>query len=104
MAKQKDVSFGGALIAVQSAADVTVLPPSSGVVGTFLQQTTNMFKARAMRMNGLLRKIDESGQRMESLLRTALERSEAAEAALQKQFQKEGLLKEADAEEDAEIV
>jgi hypothetical protein len=49
-------------------------------------------------MSGLLRKIDESGQRMEILLRTALDKSEAAEAALQEQFQKEGLLQEGDGE------
>lgn len=80
------------VITLQPAGAVTVLPPDSGVVGTFLEQTANMFKARAMRMNGLQRRIDEAGQRTESLLRTAAERMEAAESALQEQFNREGLV------------
>jgi hypothetical protein len=80
------------LMTLQPASTVTVLPPDSGVVGTFLEQTANMFRARGMRMNGLLRKIDEAGQRTESLLRTAAERMEAAEVALQEQFNREGLV------------
>ena len=69
-----------------------MLPPDSGVVGQFLDETRNMLKARAMRMNGLLRRINESGQRTEQLLRHAAERMEAAESALTSQFQNEGLL------------
>ena len=44
---------------VQPMGEVTVLPPNSGVVGSFLKTVHNMFKARAMRMGGLLRQIDE---------------------------------------------
>jgi hypothetical protein len=93
MGKPKEPGKVTDIVAYQTtAATVTVLPPDSGVVGTFLEQTANMFKARAMRMNGLLRRIDEAGQRTESLLRTAAERMEAAEAALQDQFSREGLV------------
>ncbi len=91
------------LVPVQPAGEVTVLPPNSGVVGRFLKQTKDMFKARAMRMGGLLRRINESGQRTETLLRTAAERMEAAESNLEQQFQKEGLLNEADSGTHAEI-
>jgi hypothetical protein len=90
MAKQRD-RITTELITLQPTDKITVLPPSSGVVGTFLEQTSNMFKARAMRMNGLLRRIDEAGQRTEVLLRSAAERMEAAETALTEQFTKEGL-------------
>lgn len=103
MGKQKDLNRSTDLIAVHPMGEVTVLPPDSGVVGRFLAETENMFKARAMRMTGLLRKIDESGQRMEAMLRTALEKSEAAEAVLHDQFGKEGLLQEADGEEKQPI-
>jgi hypothetical protein len=61
-----------------------------------------MFKARAMRMSGLLRRINESGQRTETLLRTAAERMEAAESALEQQFQKEGLVDESDHKDDGQ--
>lgn len=91
MGKMKETRNVTDIVAYQPANTATVLPPDSGVVGSFLEQTTNMFKARAMRMNGLLRMIDEAGQRTESLLRTAAERMEAAETALQGQFTKEGL-------------
>ncbi|MGO9570888.1 MAG: hypothetical protein ACLP5H_25455 [Desulfomonilaceae bacterium] len=91
------------LVPVQPAGQVTVLPPNSGVVGRFLKHTEDMFKARAMRMSGLLRRINESGQRTESLLRTAAERMEAAETALEQQFQKEGLLVESQGNTDTEI-
>src|SRR5208283_4892874 len=91
------------LVPVQPRGEVTVLPPNSGVVGRFLKQTEDMFKARAMRMSGLLRRINESGQRTESLLRTAAQRMEAAESNLEQQFQKEGLVNEADSGTDAEI-
>lgn len=92
MGKIKETRNVTDIVAYQPTATVTVLPPDSGVVGSFLEQTANMFKARAMRMNGLLRRIDEAGQRTESLLRTAAERMEAAEEALQEQFNREGLI------------
>jgi hypothetical protein len=100
MAKKESNSKTTDLMTLQPVGTVTVLPPDSGVVGTFLEQTANMFKARAMRMNGLLRRIDEAGQRTESLLRTAAERMEAAEAALQEQFNKEGLAQSTEQESE----
>lgn len=104
MAKHKETTHRPAdLVAFHPKSEVTVLAPDSGVMGTFLEQTANMFKARSMRMTTLLRRIDESGQRMETLLRTALEKSEAAEAALQNQFRKEGLLQEDDGGENEPI-
>jgi hypothetical protein len=103
MAKKESNRITTEVITLQPADNITVLPPNSGIVGTFLEQTANMFKARAMRMNGLLRRIDEAGHRTETLLRIAAERMESAESALQEQFDKEGLVKETDAEENAEI-
>ncbi len=101
MAKPKDPHrMSNELITLQPTDNITVLPPNSGVVGTFLEQTANMFKARAMRMNGLLRRLDESGQRTESLLRAAAERMEAAETVLQEQFTKEGLTDRNDTESE----
>jgi hypothetical protein len=95
MAKQKAPTRNvTGIVAFQPSGTVTVLPPNTGVVGRFLEETENMFKARAMRMSGLLRRINDSGQRTEALLRTAVERMEAAECALQDQFQNEGLLPE----------
>jgi hypothetical protein len=90
------------LVVVQTDGDVTVLPPNSGIVGRFIAETENMFKARAMRMSGLLRRINESGQRTETLLRTAAERMEAAESALEQQFQEEGLTDESDLKDDGQ--
>jgi hypothetical protein len=90
------------LVVVEPAGDVTVLPPNSGIVGRFIAETENMFKARAMRMSGLLRRINESGQRTETLLRTAAERMEAAESALEQQFQKEGLVDGSDLKDDGD--
>ena len=66
---------------MQPVGEVTVLPPNSGVVGKFLEDVHNMFKARAMRMGGLLSQINESGQRTELMLRMAAERMEAAESS-----------------------
>jgi hypothetical protein len=103
MAKRDANRITTELITLQPTDRITVLPPNSGVVGAFLEQTANMFKARAMRMNGLLRRIDEAGQRTEVLLRRAAESMEAAEAALQGQFNKEGLSQETDADENTEI-
>ncbi|AFM23317.1 hypothetical protein [Desulfomonile tiedjei] len=100
MAKKESNRVSTDLITLQPADSISVLPPNSGIVGTFLEQTANMFKAREMRMNGLLRRIDEAGQRTESLLRTAAERMEAAEAALQEQFNREGLVQLNDSESE----
>jgi hypothetical protein len=91
MSKQVDIDRERSLMPVQTGGEVTVLPPNSGVVGRFIAETENMFKARAMRMSGLLRRINESGQRTEVLLRMAAERMEAAETALEQRFRKEGL-------------
>ena len=90
------------IVAFQPTTTVTVLPPDSGVVGQFLEETRNMLKARAMRMNGLLRRLNKSGQRTEQLLRRAAERMEAAESALTVQFQNEGLLPESEGNEGME--
>lgn len=89
-----------AKIRENSSAGITILPrttvpaPTSGVLGAFIQETENMLKARGMRMNGLIRRINESGQRAETLLRSAAERMEAAEAAIAEQLANEGLLGE----------
>ena len=101
MSKQKEMSrTTGELVAVQPINEVTVLPPNSGVVGRFLGEIQNMFKARAMRMGGLLRQIDESGQRTEQMLRMAAERMEAAEARLEPDLRKQGLVSEPEATEN----
>jgi hypothetical protein len=106
MAKQKDTRNVTDIVAFQptgaSMSTVTVLPPDSGVVGQFLDETRNMLKARAMRMNGLLRRINESGQRAEALLRQAADNMEAAESALTAQFQNEGLVPESGENEETE--
>jgi hypothetical protein len=103
MAKQKDSSKNVTdLVAFQATSTVTVLPPDSGVVGEFLHETRDKLKARAMRMNGLLRRINESGQRTEQLLGNAAERMEAAESALNAQFHNEGLLQDSEGNEETE--
>jgi hypothetical protein len=102
MAKQKDARNVTDIVAFKPATTVTVLPPDSGVVGQFLDETRNMLKARAMRMSGLLRRINESGQRTEQLLRTAAEHMEAAESVLIAQFQNEGLLPDSQGNEETE--
>jgi hypothetical protein len=84
------------LVAVQPINEITVQPPNSGVVGQFLEQVQNMFRARAMRMGGLLRRINESGQRTELILRMGAERMEAAEARLEQDLRKQGLIVETD--------
>jgi hypothetical protein len=99
MAKQKDSRNVTDIVAIP-ANSVTVLPPDQGVVGQFRDETRYMLKARAMRMNGPLMRINESGQRTEALLRQAAERMEAAEVALGAQFQNEGLLPETDGNEE----
>ena len=55
-----------------------------------------------MRMGGLLRRINESGQRTEAILRTAAERMEAAEAKLEQDLCKEGLLPDTRNDSEAE--
>ncbi len=92
MSKANEIHNVTDLVPVQHMGEVEILPPNSGVVGRFLEETRNMLKARAMRMSGLLRRINESGQRTEVLLRTAAERMEAAESALERQFLREGLI------------
>ena len=103
MAKnRKDQSVTGELVAFQPQTDMTVLPPNSGVVGKFLEDTQNMFKARSMRMRGLFSRINETGERMESLLRSASERAEAAEARLEDQLRRERVLPELQPEDGAD--
>jgi hypothetical protein len=103
MGKQKDPRNVTDLVTLQPADEaVTVLPPDSGVMGQFLDETRNMLKATAMRMTGLLKRINASGQRAEGLLRTAAERMEAAEAALVTQFKSEGLLPDSEDDEGTE--
>jgi len=97
MSKQKTT---GDFVAVQPVTEVTVLPPNGGVVGRFLEEVQNMFKARAMRMGGLLARINESGQRTELLLRMGAERMEAAEARLEKDLRKQGLVIDAETAEN----
>ena len=100
MSKQKEVSRE--LVPVQPMGEVTVLPPNSGVVGKFLEDIHNMFKARAMRMGGLLARINESGQRTELLLRMGAEIMEAAEARLEQDLRKQGLMSEPEAAENVD--
>jgi hypothetical protein len=82
------------LIPFQPSTEMILLPPNTGVIGRFLEETANMFKARAMRMGGLLKRINESGQRTESMLRMGAERMEAAEARLEQDLRKQGLIVE----------
>lgn len=90
MAREKDERETGMTV-IQPLGDMAVPPPDSGFLGKFLQDNENMLKARAMRMSGLLRRINESGQRTENLLRTAAEKMEAAYAKIEKDLCKEGL-------------
>src|SRR5271157_2541128 len=98
MSKQKEMSRE--LIPVQPVGEVAILPPNSGVVGKFLEDVHNMFKARAMRMGGLLARINESGQRTELLLRMGAERMEAAESRLEQDLRKQGLISETETAEN----
>ena len=91
----------GELVAVQPA-ELTVLPPDTGAVGGFLAETANMFRARGMRMKGLLGRINETGQRMESMLREAAERLDAAEAQLENDLRKQGLVTDTDQSDDVD--
>ncbi len=103
MAKsRKDQAITGELVQFQPTTELSVVPPNSGVVGEFLKSTQDMFRARSMRMKTLFGKIDETGQRMEALLRSASERAEAAEAKLEDHLRGQGLLPELGAESDHE--
>jgi hypothetical protein len=99
---RKKNQLSGELVAFQPMGEVSIMPPQSGIVGKFLDDTANMFKARAMRMGGLLARINESGQRAEGLLRMAAERMEAAETHLADDLRKQGLLSESEREEENE--
>lgn len=104
MPRSKEAAYKPAeLVPFQPSTEVIALPPNTGVIARFLEETANMFKARAMRMGGLLRRINESGQRMEAILRTAAERMEAAEAKLEQDLCKEGLLPDRESGNDLEI-
>ncbi|MGO9118951.1 MAG: hypothetical protein ACLQPD_15250 [Desulfomonilaceae bacterium] len=92
MPKQKD-ERETTLAAVQPLSDIVVPAPDSGFLGRFLDETENMLRARAMRMSGLLRTLNESGQRTELLLRKAAERMEAAHYKLERDLQKAGLMR-----------
>jgi len=99
MSRLKDTAMESAdIVVLQQQTEVTVLPPDNGFLGRFLEETENMLKARAMRMSGLLRRINESGQQTEVLLRMAADRMEAAQARIEKDLRKEGLLPETQGE------
>ncbi len=91
MAGQNDNTLNPDVTRTQPMSGMTILPPDSGFLGRFLQETENMLRARAMRMSGLLRTLNESGQRTELLLRKAADRMEAAHSKLEKDLQKAGL-------------
>ena len=100
MAKQTDEREND-LKAVQPLNEIIIPAPESGFLGKFLEETENMLKARAMRMSGLLRRINESGQRTENMLRKAAERMDSAYSKLEADLRKEGLVAEA---EDSGII
>jgi hypothetical protein len=77
-----------------SGSSALVTAPESGVLGNFLEQTGNMFKARKMRIQGKLRRIDESGNRLEKLLDKAAEKSEALEVDFIDKLRAQGLTDE----------
>ncbi len=92
MPEQEDNTSTTDATRAQPIGDMTILPLDSGFLGRFLQETENMLRARAMRMSGLLRTLNESGQRTELLLRKAAERMEAARSKLEKDLQRAGLM------------
>src|SRR5208337_4317662 len=92
----------GDLVAVEPSMELVVAPPASGVVGRFLEETRNMFKARAMRMSAQLARINDSGQRTEKMLRMAAGMMEAAELRLEQDLRKQGLLSDPNNENDLE--
>jgi hypothetical protein len=97
---RKETGDQGQIVALEPS-ELVVPPPRSGFVGEFLDETRNMFKARAMRMKALLNRINETGERTEALLRAAAERMEAAHASLEADLDKQGLSAGRDAEEEA---
>ncbi len=88
------------LVPLQTGQELTVVPPNAGVLCKLLNDTQNMFKARAMRMRAILARINESGERTEALLKTAAERMEAAEATLEQDLVKQGLVAQPDENEE----
>ena len=97
MAKKKKEET--ALVAVESM-EVEVLPPQSGAVGEFLADTSNMFRARGMRIKALFGRINETGQQMEKMLRFAAETMEAAHGKLEEDLRKQGLFADTDHSHD----
>ncbi|MFC1833749.1 hypothetical protein ACFL2Q_03320 [Thermodesulfobacteriota bacterium] len=97
MAKKKKEE--AALVAVEPM-EIEVLPPQSGAVGEFLADTSNMFRARGMRMKALFGRINETGQQMEKMLRFAADTMEAAHGKLEEDLRKQGLIGDVDPEED----
>jgi hypothetical protein len=89
--RQENDQKGEVLAMPRTEGGLTVQPPNTGFVGKFLDDVQNMFRARAMRMKGLLGRINESGQRTEALLRMAAEKMEEAEARLEDDLRKQGL-------------
>ncbi len=98
MSKKRNSQGKGELAPVHEA-EMTILPPAGGIVGEFLTDTENMFRARSMRMKSLFARINETGQRMEGLLRMAAERIDAAEARLEDDLRGQGLLADTETEE-----
>jgi predicted DNA-binding WGR domain protein len=93
--KQEDT----ALVAVEPM-EVEVLPPQAGAVGEFLADTSNMFRARGMRMKALFGRINETGQQTEKMLRFAADTMEAAHGKLEEDLRKQGLLNDTDQSDD----
>jgi hypothetical protein len=98
--QQKKQRKAAELVPVQPMQELTLVPPDAGVVGKFLNDTQNMFKARAMSMRATLARINESGERTEDLLKMAAERMEAAEASLEKDLVKQGLVAQPEESEE----
>ena len=101
MAKNKKNQDETALIAV-APMEVEILPPQSGTVGEFLADTSNMFRARGMRMKALFGRINETGQQMEKMLRLAADTMEAAHGKLEDDLRRQGLLGDVTEDEDLE--
>ena len=79
-----------ALAVVESG--MSVLPPTSGRVGSFLERTEKQFKSRGKKMDDLLKRINASGARTEAMLEIAAGMMEASEAKLERDFRGQGLL------------
>jgi hypothetical protein len=102
MSKKKKKAQPVAELVPVRPTEVMIAPPQSGVMGQFLADTENMFRARSMRMKGLFARINDTGQRMEGLLRMAAEAMDAAEAKLEEDFRHQGLMADADEDEATE--